>query len=162
MEKEENVMQKEIPMSEDTQAQTQKEEKTSVEKTSGTYGKFKDADALWKAYNSLQSEFTRRSQRLKELLDETEKNNQAVRKGPVTGTDGENSVSASTPLPADGEPSKREIGPEEKERIIAEYLQDIKKSAVPVTKGGVGVVTPRIEPHSIADAGKLALEYLKR
>lgn len=31
------------------------------------FGKFKDADALYKAYGNLQAEFTRRSQRLKEL-----------------------------------------------------------------------------------------------
>ena len=35
-------------------------------------GKFKDVDALYKAYSSLQAEFTRRSQRLKELEKLTE------------------------------------------------------------------------------------------
>lgn len=35
-------------------------------------GKFKDVDALYKAYGSLQAEFTRRSQRLKELEKLTE------------------------------------------------------------------------------------------
>lgn len=36
-------------------------------------GKFKDVSALLKAYDSLQSEFTRRSQRLKELERQTQK-----------------------------------------------------------------------------------------
>lgn len=33
----------------------------------GSFGKFKSADALLNAYNSLEAEFTRRSQRLREL-----------------------------------------------------------------------------------------------
>ena len=38
-------------------------------------GKFKSVDALLRAYNSLQAEFTRRSQRLKELEREREEGN---------------------------------------------------------------------------------------
>ena len=38
-----------------------------VEKVSAVPSKFKDVDALARAYSALQSEFTRRSQRLKEL-----------------------------------------------------------------------------------------------
>lgn len=38
-----------------------------------SYGKFKNADALYSAYNSLQAEFTRRCQRLKELEDRNKK-----------------------------------------------------------------------------------------
>ena len=41
-------------------------------KASTALGKFKDADALTKAYGSLQAEFTRRSQRLRELEREVE------------------------------------------------------------------------------------------
>lgn len=37
------------------------------------YGKFKDADALLQAYKSLEKEFTRRSQRLRELETENER-----------------------------------------------------------------------------------------
>ncbi len=40
--------------------------------TSAVLGKFKDADALLKAYESLQAEFTRRSQRLRALEKEAE------------------------------------------------------------------------------------------
>lgn len=43
------------------------EEVKGAEKGTASYGKFKDADALYAAYNSLQAEFTRRCQRLKEL-----------------------------------------------------------------------------------------------
>ncbi len=53
------------------------------------YGKFKDARSLHKAYESLESEFTRRSQRLKaiegELLSRSEKD-KAGQKAVVTAT----------------------------------------------------------------------------
>ena len=42
------------------------------EEVSTVLGKFKDVDALARAYSSLQAEFTRRSQKLKELEKETE------------------------------------------------------------------------------------------
>ena len=45
----------------------------AVKDVSTVLGKFKDVDALARAYNSLQAEFTRRSQRLKELERETGK-----------------------------------------------------------------------------------------
>ena len=44
-------------------------------------GKFKDVDALAKAYGSLQAEFTRRSQRLKELERQAENFNAQTEKG---------------------------------------------------------------------------------
>ena len=40
---------------------------TEVEKADISLGKFKDVNALLNAYNSLQSEFTKRCQRIKEL-----------------------------------------------------------------------------------------------
>lgn len=43
-----------------------------AQKGSAVLGKFKDVDALAKAYSALQAEFTRRSQRLKELERKTE------------------------------------------------------------------------------------------
>ena len=43
-------------------------------------GKFKDVDALAKAYGSLQAEFTRRSQRLKELERQAENFNAQTEK----------------------------------------------------------------------------------
>ena len=41
---------------------------------SSNYGKFKDAQTLLEAYNSLQAEFTRKSQKLAELQKELDKN----------------------------------------------------------------------------------------
>lgn len=64
MKEEENVYE-ETTRSEDTTA-------VEEEKASTVPGKFKDVDALVRAYSSLQAEFTRRSQRLKELEKRTE------------------------------------------------------------------------------------------
>ena len=46
---------------------TAKDEKEQTKEASTVLGKFKDVDALARAYSALQAEFTRRSQRLKEL-----------------------------------------------------------------------------------------------
>ena len=48
-------------------------EKEDVPNRSAVLGKFKDVDALVKAYESLQAEFTRRSQKLKELEKQASK-----------------------------------------------------------------------------------------
>lgn len=47
---------------------------TDGEGASSHYGKFKDADSLFKAYNELQSEFTRKCQRLSELETKAQDN----------------------------------------------------------------------------------------
>lgn len=68
MEKEENVYVDENLQTESgAEAQTGVNEVQDGPKDSTVLGKFKDVDALAKAYESLQAEFTRRSQRLKEL-----------------------------------------------------------------------------------------------
>ena len=51
------------------------------QETLSVLGKFKDVDALAKAYGSLQAEFTRRSQRLKELERQAENFNAQTEKG---------------------------------------------------------------------------------
>ena len=55
--------------SEQTEVTVSGEEKQVLKKTEDevSLGKFKDAQSLLKAYNSLQSEFTKRCQRIKEL-----------------------------------------------------------------------------------------------
>ena len=50
----------------------QEQENSAPEKVSTDLGKFRSVDALVKAYEALQSEFTRRSQRLKELEREAD------------------------------------------------------------------------------------------
>ena len=57
------------------------EENRLEEKGSTAMGKFKSVDALYKAYESLQAEFTRRSQRLKQLEREAENRKEAQSDG---------------------------------------------------------------------------------
>lgn len=66
MKTEENVYEKEL-QTEGQDAQCEKSEASAV------LGKFKDVNALARAYGALQAEFTRRSQRLKVLEKEAEK-----------------------------------------------------------------------------------------
>lgn len=72
---------------ENTQAEGQETQESTGERTYGgakeasaALGKFKDVDALLKAYGCLQAEFTRRSQRLKELERERENLSEAADK----------------------------------------------------------------------------------
>lgn len=67
MNQEENVYEKESSRTEEGVRTQTGAEKESGPSTSAVPGKFKDVDALAKAYESLQAEFTRRSQRLKQL-----------------------------------------------------------------------------------------------
>jgi hypothetical protein len=64
----------------------------------------------------------------------------------------------------DGKASERNVpntDEAEKERIIAEYLREVKESAVPLLRGGVGVSSPQKNAKSIAEAGRLALGFLQ-
>ena len=113
-------------------------------------GKFKDVQSLLDAYNSLQAEFTKRCQRLKELeglsnFDKTE-----------------------NPVPKEveeGEPTaKKGITDEEKKAILQDYLKNVlgsKQTAVVIDGAGVGVRTPAEKPKSISEAGMLAKEILQ-
>ena len=69
MEKEENVYEEtnRTEHSVDAEEYAQPKAVDGVKEGSAVLGKFKDVDALVKAYGSLQAEFTRRSQKLKEL-----------------------------------------------------------------------------------------------
>lgn len=56
------------------------EQPKTLDAGSKSLGKFKDAESLMKAYNSLEAEFTKKSQRLSMLEQESEKINEAQRK----------------------------------------------------------------------------------
>ena len=100
----------------------------------GEKDKFKDTDALKRAYGELQAEFTKRCQRIKEL------------EGAIK--ERENSV--------------KELSGEEKLQIIKEYLGDIKtKKGTVVMTDGQKVSTPPKKPRTVNEAGKLAKEFIK-
>lgn len=78
MNQEDNVYE-ETTLTEETKTMNMgAEEKMRAQNTSAVLGKFKDVDALAQAYNALQAEFTRRSQRLKELERKTENQNAEI------------------------------------------------------------------------------------
>lgn len=112
-------------------------------------GKFKDVGALLSAYNSLQSEFTKRCQKIKEL------------EGKIEGDKVENSTAPSNQK---SQPqSQADTTLEEKEKFLKEYMLDVlgkKPSAIIMDGAGVGVKTPVNRPTTIEEAGKLAKKLL--
>ncbi len=117
-----------------------------------TLGKFKSVDALVRAYEQLEAEFTRRSQRLKLLEESKAKEEARCEQAPST-------------------PSLAELSAEDlyrainenagvKAQVVSDYLSSLK--GVPLmTGGGVGVTAPKTRLKSIAEAGELALGYFR-
>lgn len=117
-------------------------------------GKFKDIHSLLKAYDCLQSEFTRKCQRLAEL----EKR--------IGSADNEPSPAPPERLLEDSEfveryvLSNREIA----DRVLENYLRELIKSQAPATSSfarGMMPVAPPAKPKSIYEAGKLAEKMFK-
>lgn len=164
-EKKENI-QNAVGMPGNTAAEQGAEAQKEYGSSAAVPGKFKSVDALLRAYNSLQAEFTRRSQRLKELEREREeRNTPPPAERPVSPP----AANASAPsLPPAGAPEEEEFLFERanasaavRKRIIDEYLDGVKKSAVPLMSGGVSVVSPAAKPKSVAEAGEMALGYFR-
>ena len=140
-------------------------------------GKFKDTESLLNAYNSLQAEFTRRCQRVKELERELSvaKTNQSVLKPtPKTSVENTRSSSGVSAEPVDkdievkGEPnasaSEVDLTDDVKRKIIREYLNGVKSSKPDISLisgNGTAIVSPPSKPKNIIEAGELALQILK-
>ncbi len=111
-------------------------------------GKFKDVQTLLKAYSDLEAEFTRRSQRLKEL----EHGNKAE-----TEPDG----AEASPSRQD-ELLKRALSDDKvRDAVIGEYLKGVAEGKGVTLLSGGGGSAPRAVPKSVKEAGKLASEFLK-
>ena len=111
-------------------------------------GKFKDTAALLSAYNSLQAEFTKRCQRIKELERD------ALSSDKVVAPDNESELKQNV-----------NITEEDKENVLKEYLQGVlsrKQKAVLLDGAGIGVKTPINRPKTIGQAGALAREMLEK
>ncbi len=120
-------------------------------------GKFKDISALLSAYNSLESEFTKRCQKIKELEEK------------VKMVDKENSTRENAPkdnspiIESQEDKTIKSITKEEKEEIVKGYLKEIlssKSSAIVLDEIGTGVKSPTNKPKTIEQAGELAKEFL--
>ncbi len=119
-------------------------------------GKFRDVRALLDAYNSLEAEFTRRSQRLKEL-EKAEKEEPA----PATADTAETSPQGQLQGAALLEAVKNDE--EVKAAIISEYLLNASKNrGVPLVTGGINVPARKRTPASVREAGELAQQFLNK
>lgn len=111
--------------------------------------KFKSVSALLEAYNSLEAEFTRRCQRIKEL------------EGKIELAETENKSLKTT----DSESEVLNISEENKKEIVKEYLKNLllqKEEAVVIDARGVSVKAPPKKPKTINEAGKMAKEILTK
>ena len=123
-------------------------ENTGEDKVEVSLGKFKDVGALVNAYNSLQAEFTKRCQRLKELESKIE-----------------NSDKTSVPQEQTDEHAKPNTTFIDKEQVLKEYLLEVlgkKPQAIVMNGTGVGVKAPVNRPKTIEEAGKLAKNLLNK
>ena len=143
--------------------ETEKEEGEKKENVS--LGKFKDVTSLLNAYNSLQSEFTKRCQRIKELVgainsDKAEAD--VVETTEKTDTTTEETA-PKTIAGGDGNDAENSSKKPDKAEILKEYLREVlgaKQQAVVMGSEGVGVKTPAHKPTTIEQAGMLAKEIL--
>ena len=118
--------------------------------TEVSLGKFKDVNALLSAYNSLESEFTKRCQKIKEL------------EGALSSFDKQN---PSVEVTAENKEQTQDITGEKKQEILKEYLTGIlgrKQKAIVLDGSGVGVKTPVNRPKTIRQAGELAKEIFSK
>lgn len=126
-------------------------EAEEVKAAAGT-GKFESVDALLTAYRNLEAEFTRRSQRLKELEcgNKAQDMPEAGAPSHESGLDGDGLLRAAL--------SSEEV----KKAVIEDYLKSLAAGkSVPLISGGVSSATPRQTPKSIKEAGALAKQFLK-
>ena len=118
-------------------------------------GKFKDVAALKQAYEALEAEFTRRSQRLKEL-EAANKEQSAL---PA------NAVNEAVPSPGANDLTKADKGAtplseEVKNAVIEEYLSGVRAGrGVPIITGGSVVSAKRRVPQNFKEAGMLAKNF---
>lgn len=114
--------------------------------------KFKDVQTLIKAYSDLEAEFTRRSQRLKELEERNKAQETSDGKNPTPSPSSEEQLIAAAL--ADGRV---------RDAVIGEYLKGVASAnGVPLMSGGGGVAAPRVSPKSVKEAGRLAREFLNK
>lgn len=147
-------------------------EAKAEEASAAILGKFRSPDALAKAYAALESEFTRRSQRLKELEKQVENfQEKPTASGGALEAKADNAEAVATcsavsveatPTDADGLYRAASGNGEVVARIVKDYLSSISKGA-PLMKGGAGLpAAPTRKAASIDGAGELALKYFKK
>ena len=106
------------------------------DKTAPATGKFKSVEALMSAYLSLEAEFTRRSQRLKELEE----------KGRASDDDILAAALANDNV---------------RKAVVGDYLKSLSAvKSVPLLVDGAPCVAPAAAPTTLKEAGMLAKQFL--
>lgn len=134
---------------------------TDGEGSSVSLGKFKDVNALLAAYNSLQAEFTKRCQRIKDL----EARIAVDKDSPTEKTEETVASDAKAVAKVSDENQTSGITDEEKENFIKGYLKEImgaKSRAIVMDGLGTSVKTPVHKPRTVEEAGRLAKELLAK
>lgn len=118
-------------------------------------GKFRDVQALMDAYKALEAEFTRRSQRLRDLERAAKENAPSA-----IADNGSAPPQAVTEKGEAGAIAPPEISDEQKSAIIGEYLAGVlARRSVPFVTGGSVVAARKVSPKNLQEAGLLAKNY---
>ena len=128
-------------------------------------GKFKSVDALLNAYNSLEAEFTRRSQRLRELEGAATKNGNAGSDDNVSPSlpQSESPSAAREQAPFQKGEEDTGVSQEVRDAIIAEYLASVRKDAPYLMSGGASFVSaPVNRVKTLEDAAAAAAELFRK
>ena len=120
--------------------------------------KFKSVDALVQAYEALEAEFTRRSQRLRAL--EQAKKDPPQAQGEPSPVE---QACAARALPPNAETVMNvPSAGEEAEKPLSLPREPQTAPFVPLmTHAGAGVAAPAVRPKTFEEAGRLALGYLR-
>ena len=126
-----------------------------AEQAAALPGKFKSVDALVQAYEALEAEFTRRSQRLR-ALEQAKKATRTEEPSPVPDPCGAEQVPSEETVmnvPSAGKGAEKPLIPAKEDR---------EEVRVPLMMhAGAGVTAPAVRPKNFEEAGRLALGYLK-
>ena len=139
-------------------AEAEKKENATSDRS--TIGKFTSVDALYRAYERLEAEFTRRSQRLKALEAGISAGyGKTTPDGALSGGGkGENTVEAKASSPTETENKPDGVFPP---------VTDVRDGEIPPRYSpanfckGSAVIAPPMRPRTLAEAGELAKLYIK-
>ncbi len=123
---------------------TEVEENLGEREAEVSLGKFKSTKALLEAYNSLEAEFTKRCQKIKEY---------------------EAKLEVAEKAKASAETQNLASEKFDKEEVLKDYLKGLiggKAEAVILNGVGAGLKTPVSRPKTISEAGRLAKELLSK
>lgn len=120
-------------------------------------GKFRSTDELLKAYTALESEFTKRCQRLKEAEMQI-----AQFKGKYADEVERETVSAAQNFSQTEQSSSKEAKVSDADKAVAEYLKNraLQKSSFPRVRVGGYVLSSRPRPKDLKEAKRIVEEML--